>query len=239
MRVDERFTRTELLLGQEGMDILKRSKVAVFGIGGVGSFTCEALIRSGLGKIIIIDYDIIDMTNINRQIHANSKTIGLPKVQVMKDRLLDINPNAKILAIDKKYSDENKGELISTDYDYVVDAIDMVSAKISLIETCNRLGIPIISSMGAGNKLDPTMFQVGDIYETEVCPLAKVVRRELRRRKVESLKVVWSREKPMDVNLEREDLRKAVPGSVSFVPPVAGLILASEVIKSLVFGGVS
>lgn len=237
MQMDERFTRTELLLGQEGMDVLKRSKVAVFGIGGVGSFTCEALIRSGLGKIIIVDYDIIDVTNINRQIHANSKTIGLPKVQVMRDRLLDINPNAKILAIDKKYSDKNKKELLSADYDYVVDAIDIVSDKISLIETCNSLGIPIISSMGAGNKLDPTMFQVGDIYETEVCPLAKVVRREVRRRKIKSLKVVWSREEPIDANLERESLRKAVPGSVSFVPPVAGLILASEVIKSLVFGG--
>lgn len=236
--MDSRFTRTGLLLGEEGMKILNQSKVAVFGIGGVGSFACEALVRSGLGKIVIIDYDIIDITNINRQIHANSKTIGLSKVKVMKDRLLDINPTLDIMAIDEKYTDDSRERLISLDYDYVVDAIDMVSSKINLIESSKRLNIPIISCMGAGNKLNPTMFQVGDIYETNSCPLAKVMRKELRKRQIKNLKVVWSREKPMNVNLEKEGLRKAVPGSTSFVPSVAGLILASEVIKDLVFGGV-
>ncbi|MBZ2173961.1 tRNA threonylcarbamoyladenosine dehydratase [Schnuerera sp. xch1] len=236
--MDNRFSRTELLLGKEGMQKLKRSKIAVFGIGGVGSFVCEALVRSGLGKIILIDYDIIDISNINRQIHATSKTIGLSKVQVMKDRLMEINPDLDIKVYEETYNDKNRESLLSSDYNYVVDAIDMVSSKIDLIESCKRLGIPIISSMGAGNKLNPTMFQVGDIYETNTCPLAKVMRYELRKRKIKNLKVVWSKEKPIKVNLEKENTRKAVPGSVSFVPSVAGLIIASEVIKDLVFGGV-
>lgn len=234
-----RFIRTELLLGKEGMDILSRSKVAVFGIGGVGSFTCEALVRSGLGEIVLVDYDIIDVTNINRQIHATSKTVGLKKVEVMKERLLDINPELKVVIFDEKYSEANKDRLLSTDYNYVVDAIDMVSSKISLIENCKKLNIPIISAMGAGNKLDPTQFRVGDIYDTNTCPLAKVMRNELRKRGINNLKVVWSTERPIKANLEKEGIRKAVPGSVSFVPPVAGLILASEVIKDLVFGGAS
>ncbi|NLW22773.1 MAG: tRNA threonylcarbamoyladenosine dehydratase [Tissierellia bacterium] len=237
--MDNRFIRTELLLGKEGMDILSRSKVAVFGIGGVGSFTCEALVRSGLGEIVLVDYDIIDVTNINRQIHATSKTVGLKKVEVMKERLLDINPELKVVIFDEKYSEANKDRLLSTDYNYVVDAIDMVSSKISLIENCKKLNIPIISAMGAGNKLDPTQFRVGDIYDTNTCPLAKVMRNELRKRGINNLKVVWSTERPIKANLEKEGIRKAVPGSVSFVPPVAGLILASEVIKDLVFGGAS
>lgn len=232
------FSRTELLLGKKGMKILHLSKIAVFGIGGVGSFACEALVRSGLGKIVIIDYDIIDITNINRQVHANLQTIGLPKVEAMKDRLLDINPDLDILVVNEKYNDEKKDELISLDYDYVIDAIDMVSSKISLIESCKKVDIPIISCMGAGNKLNPTMLQVGDIFETNTCPLAKVMRKELRKKGIKDLKVVWSKEKPMDVNLERKDLRKSVLGSASFVPPAAGLILASEVVKDLTFGGV-
>jgi tRNA A37 threonylcarbamoyladenosine dehydratase len=237
--MDSRFSRTELLLGEEGMKILKNARVAVFGIGGVGSFASEALVRAGLGMIIIVDYDIIDITNINRQIHATSRTVDLPKVEVMKDRLLEINPSLDIIAIKDVYKDENKDRLLSQDYDYVIDAIDMVSAKINLIENCKRLNIPIISCMGAGNKLNPTMLQVGDIYKTNTCPLAKVMRNELRKRNIKNLKVVWSTEKPIKVNLEKEGTRKAVPGSVSFVPSVAGLILASEVVKDLVFGGVS
>ncbi|HSH35802.1 tRNA threonylcarbamoyladenosine dehydratase [Schnuerera sp.] len=237
--MDSRFSRTKLLLGKEGMDILNKSKVAIFGIGGVGSFASEALVRSGLGEIIIIDYDIIDITNINRQIHATSKTINLPKVEVMKDRLLEINPNLNIKAIKETYKDENKDRLLLQGYDYVIDAIDMVSAKINLIVNCKKLNIPIISCMGAGNKLNPTMLQVGDIYKTNTCPLAKVMRNELRKRNIKDLKVVWSKEKPIKVNLEKENARKSVPGSVSFVPSVAGLILASEVIKDLVSGGVN
>ncbi|NLJ78409.1 MAG: tRNA threonylcarbamoyladenosine dehydratase [Tissierellia bacterium] len=231
----ERFTRTRWLLGQEGMNTLKNSKVAVFGIGGVGSFACEALVRSGLGKIIMIDYDIIDITNINRQIHANSKTVGLSKVKVMRNRLLDINPDIDVVAIEEQYGELNKEELLCTDYDYVIDAIDMVSAKVNLIENCKRLGIPIVSAMGAGNKLDPTMFRIGDIYETDTCPLAKVIRRELRKRDISALRVVWSREKPIKVNPTEEQSERGAPGSVSFVPPVVGLILASEVINNLVF----
>jgi len=234
--MDDRFIRTELLLGKEGMEKLKNSKVAVFGIGGVGSFACEALVRSGLGKIILVDYDIIDISNINRQIHATSKTVGLPKVLVMKERLLEINPELEIEVYKEKYNEGTREKLISTDYDYVIDAIDMVSSKIDLIVTCKEKGIPIISSMGAGNKLNPVMLEVGDIYSTHTCPLAKVMRRELKKRNIKDLKVVWSKEKPKNVNLEKEGVRKAIPGSVSFVPSVAGLILASEVIKDIVFG---
>jgi len=234
--MDDRFIRTELLLGKEGMEKLKNSKVTVFGIGGVGSFACEALVRSGLGKIILVDYDIIDISNINRQIHATSKTVGLPKVLVMKERLLEINPELEIEVYKEKYNEGTREKLISTDYDYVIDAIDMVSSKIDLIVTCKEKGIPIISSMGAGNKLNPVMLEVGDIYSTHTCPLAKVMRRELKKRNIKDLKVVWSKEKPKNVNLEKEGVRKAIPGSVSFVPSVAGLILASEVIKDIVFG---
>lgn len=230
------FIRTEVLLGKDGMDKLKNSCVAVFGVGGVGSFACEALVRSGLGKIILVDYDIIDISNLNRQIHATTKTVGLPKVDVMKERLLDINPELDIVVFNEKYNSDTRHKLISTDYDYVIDAIDMVTSKLDLIETCKKIGIPIISSMGAGNKLDPTAFAVGDIYSTHTCPLAKVMRHELKKRNIESLKVVWSREKPMKVNLQKEDRRKAIPGSVSFVPSVAGLIIASEVIKDLIRG---
>lgn len=232
--MDNRFIRTELLLGKEGMEILRESCVAVFGIGGVGSFTSEALVRSGLGKIILIDYDIIDLSNLNRQIHATTRTVGLPKVNVMKDRLLEINPELDIVVYNEKYSDETRHKLISKGYDYVVDAIDMVTSKLDLIETCKNLGIPIISSMGAGNKLNPTMFTVGDIYSTHTCPLAKVMRHELKKRNIDALKVVWSKEKPMKVNLEKEGRRKAIPGSISFVPSVAGLVIASEVVKDLI-----
>lgn len=227
------FIRSELLLGKEGMERLSKSTVAIFGVGGVGSFAAEALVRTGLGKIILIDYDIIDVSNINRQIHATSKTVGLPKVEVMKERLMDINPNLQVITFKEKYNEYTRELLLSKDYDYVIDAIDMISSKIDLIVTCKSMGIPVISSMGAGNKLNPYMFKVGDIYSTKVCPLAKVMRNELRKRNIDKLKVVWSEETPMKVNLEKETLRKAVPGSISFVPSVVGLIIASEVIKDI------
>ncbi len=215
------------------MERLEKSTVAVFGIGGVGSYAAEALARTGIGRLILVDYDIIDITNINRQVHATTSTIGLPKVQVMKERLLDINPDLEIVAFNEKYSIETKENLLSNEYDYIVDAIDMVSSKIDLIETATSMGIPIISSMGAGNKLDPTGFKVKDIYSTKICPLARVMRQELRKRGIETLKVVYSEEEPMKINLEDSSRRKAVPGSIGFVPPVVGLIIASEVIKDL------
>ncbi|HEY8363435.1 MAG TPA: tRNA threonylcarbamoyladenosine dehydratase [Tissierellaceae bacterium] len=229
------FYRTELLLGKDAMDKLKNSTVAIFGIGGVGSFAAEALVRSGLGSIYLIDYDIIDITNINRQIHATMKTVGLPKVEVMKERILEINPNINITVFKEKYGPETKEMLLSHKYDYVIDAIDMISSKIDLIVECKKRNIPIISSMGAGNKLNPAMFKVGDIYSTRVCPMAKVMRYELRKRNIKSLKVVWSDEVPKPVNLEKEGVRKAIPGSVGFVPPVVGFIMASEVIKDICF----
>ena len=227
------FERSELVLGREGMKKLANSTVAVFGIGGVGSFTAEVLVRTGLGKIILIDYDIIDITNINRQVHATSKTVGQFKVEVMKERLLDINPNLDIIVYKEKYNADTKEMLISPEYDYVVDAIDMVSSKIDLIIECKRLDIPVISSMGAGNKLDPTKFKVGDIHSTKMCPLAKVMRTELRRREINDVKVVWSEEVPKKINLEKSNLRKAVPGSIGFVPSVVGIIIGSEVIKDI------
>lgn len=227
------FMRSELILGSDGMERLAKSTVAVFGIGGVGSFAAEVLVRTGLGEIILIDYDIIDITNINRQIHATSKTVGMSKVEVMRERLLDINPDLNVTIYKEKYNADTKEKLLSSKYDYVIDAIDMVSSKIDLILECKKMGIPIISSMGAGNKLNPTMFQVGDIYSTRICPLAKVMRSELRKRNVEDLKVVWSEEVPRSINLENSDLRKAIPGSIGFVPSVVGLVIGSEVIKDI------
>lgn len=230
-------SRTELLIGKEAMKRLEESKVAVFGVGGVGSYAAEALVRSGLGSIILVDYDIIDISNINRQVHALKNTVGLCKVKVMRDRLLEINPSLNITIIEEAYIDEIKDKFLYSDYNYVIDAIDMISSKLSLIETCKAMNIPIVSCMGAGNKLNPTMFKVGDIYETNTCPLAKVMRKELKKRDIKDLKVVWSNEKPIKVNVEKEGLRKSTPGSVSFVPSVAGLILASEVVKDLISGG--
>lgn len=227
------FERSELILGSEGMEKLAQSTVAVFGVGGVGSFAAEVLARTGIGEIILIDYDIIDITNINRQIHATSKTVGMFKVEVMRDRLLDINPNLRVKIYKEKYNLETKSKLLSAEYDYVIDAIDMVSSKLDLIVECKKMGVPIISCMGAGNKLNPTMLQVGDIHSTKICPLAKIMRKELRKRNIEDLKVVWSEEVPKDINLERDNLRKAVPGSIGFVPSVAGLIIGSEVIKDI------
>lgn len=244
------FSRTEMLIGTEGLKKLHESKVAVFGIGGVGSFVVEALARSGVGHLVLVDCDDICLTNINRQIHATTRTIGLPKVEVMKNRVLEINPQIKVGAYKELYNSDSADRLLSDDYSYVVDAIDMVSAKIDLIVRCKEKGIPIMSSMGAGNKLNPTMLEVDDLYNTSICPLAKVMRRELRKRGVESLKVVYSKElpkKPLPIpencpeNCTCSNKGKAapvtkrqVPGSVSFVPPVAGLIIASEVIKDII-----
>jgi tRNA A37 threonylcarbamoyladenosine dehydratase len=227
------FIRSSYLLGSEGMERLGNSKVAIFGIGGVGSYAAEALARTGIGSLILIDYDTIDVTNINRQIHATSKTVGLPKVDVMRDRLLEINPGLIIEAIQERYTKDTRQEFLDPSFDYIIDAIDMVSSKIDLVTSSLEMGIPIISSMGAGNKLDPTAFLVSDIYNTRVCPLARVMRNELRKRGVKALKVVYSPEEPIDVNLGDIDRRKAIPGSVSFVPSVAGLILAGEVIKDI------
>lgn len=231
------FQRSELLLGKEGMYKLKNSTIAVFGVGGVGSFAVEGLVRTGIGRIILVDYDIIDITNINRQIHASQETIGRYKVDAMKDRILSINPYIDVITHKEKYNRENRDLLLFNDYDYVIDAVDLVSSKIDLIMECKRRGINIISSMGAGNKLNPTMFRVSDIYKTKICPLARVMRRELKRRGLEELKVVYSEEFPLLINMESENLRKAIPGSVSFVPSVAGFITASEVVKDIALGG--
>jgi len=244
-----RFSRTELLLGITGLEKLKHSKVAIFGIGGVGSFVAEGLARSGVGKMVLIDDDAICLTNINRQIHATSKTVGRPKVEVMKERILDINPDVEVITIQKFYLPENAKEFIMDDYDYIVDAIDTVTGKIDLVVKAQEKNIPIISSMGAGNKLDPTAFQVADIYKTSVCPLAKVMRKELKARHIKSLKVVYSKEQPIKPTVQggcgKEcicppgsarncDARRSVPGSISFVPSVVGLIIAGEVIKDLI-----
>ena len=222
------FSRTELLIGKEGIEKLQKAKVAIFGIGGVGSFVVEALIRAGVSNFILVDKDVVDVTNINRQIIATNKTIGQPKVEVAKQRMLEINPDAKIQTYQEFFMPESEGILDNT-IDYVVDAIDTVTAKIELVVRASRLQIPIISCMGAGNKLDPTKFEVTDIYKTNTCPLAKVMRKELKNRNINKLKVVYSKEQP----IKREDGSR-VPASISFVPSVAGLIAAGEVIKDII-----
>ncbi len=225
------LSRTELLIGKQSLEKLKNSTVAVFGCGGVGSFALEALARSGIQNLVIIDNDIVDITNINRQLIADTTTIGLPKVEVAKNRILKINPNAQITTYQAFYDSTNANNLIQTNYDYIIDAIDSVSSKLSLIEEAYHRHIPIISSMGTGNKLDSTKFEVTDITKTSVCPLAKVIRKELKKRNIPHLKVVYSKEIPKRNNIE-ENLRRT-PASISFVPSVAGLILAGEVIKDL------
>lgn len=225
------LSRTELLIGKQSLEKLKNSTVAVFGCGGVGSFALEALARSGIQNLVIIDNDIVDVTNINRQLIADTTTIGLPKVEVAKNRILKINPNAQITTYQVFYDSTNANNLIQTNYDYIIDAIDSVSSKLSLVEEAYHRHIPIISSMGTGNKLDSTKFEVTDITKTSVCPLAKVIRKELKKRNIPHLKVVYSKEIPKRNNIE-ENLRRT-PASISFVPSVAGLILAGEVIKDL------
>ena len=234
------FSRTELLIGKEGMERLGNSRVAVFGVGGVGGYAVEALARSGVGELDLIDNDQVALTNLNRQIIATTKTLGRDKVDVAKERVLEINPSAKVNIYKTFYLPETKDQFDFTKYDYVVDAIDTVSGKISLAVQAQEVGTPIISSMGAGNKLDPTAFQVTDIYKTSVCPLAKVMRRELKKRGIKKLKVVYSEEKPItpgeyfEMEKEEQMQQRQVPGSVAFVPSVAGLINAGEVIKDLV-----
>ena len=240
------LSRTELLIGKEGLDKLKKSKVIVFGIGGVGSFTVEALVRSGIGNLVIVDNDDICLTNINRQIHATTKTLGSSKVETMKNRILDINPECNIDANETYVDATNLNDLIGEDVDYVVDAIDTVTSKLAIIEYCKERGISVISSMGTGNKLDPTRFKVTDIYKTSVCPLAKVMRHELKKRGVKECKVLFSDEIPLKPYEEvAKELSKTVesvksakkrqtPGSIAFVPPVAGMIIAGEVVKDII-----
>ena len=244
------FSRTELLLGKSSMEILKNARVAVFGIGGVGGYVCEALVRSGVYKFDLIDDDKVCLTNLNRQIIATRKTVGKYKAEVMRDRILEINPDAKVTIHKCFFLPENEDEFPFETYDYIVDAVDTVTAKLALVMKAQALHIPIISSMGAGNKLDPTAFRVADIYDTKVCPLAKVMRIECRKRKVRKLKVVYSEEKPtrpiedMAISCRTHCIcppgaqhkcteRRDIPGSTAFVPSVVGLIIAGEVIKDL------
>ena len=234
--MSEIFKRTELLLGESAVKKLSGCRVAVFGIGGVGGYTAEALARSGVGKLDLIDNDTVSESNINRQIIALHSTVGRAKVDVMKERILDINPDAEVRAYNTFFMPETEGEFDFTLYDYVVDAIDTVTGKIALAVKADKTGTPIISSMGAGNKLDPTAFEVADIYKTSVCPLARVMRRELKQRGIKKLKVVYSKEAPLSPVSADENgqNRKQTPGSTAFVPSVAGLIIAGEVIKDLI-----
>lgn len=233
--MNEEFSRTELLLGAENMQKLKNARVAVFGIGGVGGHVVEALARSGVGSLDLIDNDTVALSNLNRQIIATHKTIGMLKTQAAKERVLDIYPECVVRCYDMFYLPETADSFDFTQYDYVVDAIDTVSGKISLVEQAQAAGVPIISSMGAGNKMDPTAFKVADIYKTSVCPLAKVMRHELKKRGIKKLKVVYSEEVAMTplVNDEPVNGRRQTPGSNAFVPSVVGLIMAGEVIKDL------
>lgn len=245
------FSRTELLFGKEAMYKLAGSKVAVFGIGGVGGYVCEALVRSGVGAFDLIDDDKVCLTNLNRQIIATRSTVGKYKTDVMRDRMLDINPNVEVEVHKCFFLPENADDFPWDSYDYVVDAVDTVTAKIALVMKCKEKNIPIISSMGAGNKLDGSQFKVADIYKTKVCPLAKVMRRELKKRGVKKLKVVYSEEIPtrpiedMAISCRNNCIcppgaehkcteRRDIPGSVAFVPSVAGLIIAGEVAKDLI-----
>lgn len=244
------FSRTQLLLGEEAMDRLKRSRVAVFGVGGVGGYVCEALVRSGVGAFDLIDDDKVCLTNLNRQIIATRKTVGQYKVDVMKNRMLEINPDVDVRLYKCFFLPENAADFPFDEYDYIVDAVDTVTAKIELIMRAKASNVPIISAMGAGNKLDPGRFKIADIYDTSVCPLARVMRRELKKRNVRSLKVVYSDEQPirpiedMSISCRTHCIcppgaehkcteRRDIPGSTAFVPAVAGLMIAGEIVKDL------
>lgn len=246
----DQFSRTQLLLGEESMNKLSDMRVAVFGIGGVGGYVCEALVRTGIGHFDLIDDDKVCLTNLNRQIIATRKTVGLYKADVMKERMLEINPNVEVNVYKCFFLPENADEFPFADYDYVIDAVDTVTAKVELVMKCKEMNVPIISSMGAGNKLDASAFKVADIYKTKMCPLAKVMRHEMKKRGVKKLKVVYSEEKPtrpiedMSISCRTHCIcppgaqhkcteRRDIPGSVAFVPSVAGLIIAGEVIKDL------
>lgn len=225
--MDNFLNRTELLIGTDNVKKLQKSHVAVFGIGGVGSYTVEALVRAGIYNISIIDNDIIDITNINRQLIADTSVIGKSKVEVEKERLLKINPELNIKTYMEFYDSSKNDKLISSSYDYIVDAIDNINSKISLIVSAKHSNIPIISSMGTGNKLNPALFEVSDIYKTSMCPLAKIIRKELRKNNIQNLKVVYSKEKPVVQNFD------VIP-SISFVPSVCGLLIAGEVINDII-----
>lgn len=232
--MENEFSRTQLLLGEEAMKKLSDARVAVFGIGGVGGYTAEALARSGVGALDLIDNDTVSITNLNRQIIALHSTLGKYKVDVMKERILDINPNASVKTYRCFYLPESRDEFDFSAYNYVVDAVDTVSAKIDLVLKAQESGTRIISSMGAGNKLDPTAFEIADIFSTSVCPLARVMRTELKKKGINRLKVVYSKEKPLSSSEKPAGSRRSVPGSTAFVPSVVGLIIASEVIKDLI-----
>ena len=227
------FERCEMLLGKEALDKLSSSSVAVFGVGGVGSYVCEALARCAIGKLTLIDNDTVSKSNINRQLVALNSTIGKLKTEVMGERIKDINPNASIKLYNMFFSSENSDEIDFLQFDYVVDAIDSVSSKLHLIELCKKNNINIISSMGTGNKLNPSLFTISDISKTHTCPLARVMRKELKERGINSLKVLWSPEKPI-TPLFTDNSNNRIPGSVSFVPSVAGLMIAGEVIKDII-----
>ena len=233
--MEEKFSRTKMLIGNDGLEKLKDSKVAVFGLGGVGSFVCEGLARSGVGNFVLVDFDKVDESNINRQLIATVKTIGMHKVDLMRERILEINPEAKVEVHREFYMADSTSDIITEDLSYAVDCVDTIMAKIAVICKCDEIGVPVISSMGTGNKLDPTMFEVADIYETSVCPLARIMKKDLRKRNIEKLKVVYSKEHPINTNdcEINQDRKFKVKGSVSFVPSVAGLIIAGEVIKDI------
>lgn len=235
--MENRFSRTEILIGTENMEKLKNARVAVFGVGGVGGYVVEALARSGVGTLDLIDDDKVSLTNINRQIIATTSTIGKYKVDVAKDRVLDINPEATVNIYKTFYLPETAEQFDFSQYDYIVDAIDTVTGKLQLVEQAEKSGTAIISSMGAGNKMDPTAFEVADIIQTSVCPLAKVMRRELKKRGIQKLKVVYSKEKaliPQEIEEEEIHGKRQIPGSNAFVPSVVGLIIAGEVIKDII-----
>ena len=236
--MDNKFSRTEMLFGNEGMEKLNEAKVAVFGLGGVGSFVCEGLARAGVGNFVLVDYDKVDETNINRQLIATTKTVGKYKIDLMKERILDINPQANVETYKEFYLADSKLDIITEDLSYAVDCVDTIMAKIAIICKSKELDVPVISSMGTGNKLDPTMFEIADIYETSVCPLARIMKKDLKKRDITDLKVLYSQELPVDTsNCEiNKDARFKVNGTVSFVPSVAGLIIAGEVIKDIVNG---
>lgn len=234
-KMDERFERSALLLGNDGIERLHKSTVAIFGVGGVGSYVAEALARAGVGHVWLVDHDVVSLSNVNRQIEALESTVGQPKTRAMKQRMLQINPAMQVTEWQTFYLPENAEEFPLQEIDYVVDAMDTVTAKLELAQRCFQLGVAQISSMGAGNKLDPTKFEVTDIYQTKVCPLAKVMRRELRRRGVERLKVVYSTEEAkVPHTQESAEQGRKILGSVPFVPSVAGLIAAGEVVRDLI-----
>ena len=240
--MEERFIRTQSLIGSEGLTRLNNANVVLFGVGGVGSYAAEALIRSGVGSLTLIDGDIVAKSNINRQLIALDSTVGLPKAQVMAARAKDINPSCRITALNCFYDESNKDIIDFAKFDYVIDAIDTISSKLLIIELASRAGTRIISCMGAGNKLNAVGFEVADIYKTSVCPLARVMRRELKKRGIAKLKVVYSKEEPIKVNKEDLEImikeegskKRSIPASISFVPSVAGLIIAGEIIKDII-----